>query len=200
MPWSKDQVQPVDPADLYPHDAEDAQVFEQGPFGITATAVESRSGDANGQNLRVMGGSGRDSSVRSNIGGIGDVVSLTPLPVLGAMPALDESAKTPFRPNVRCETQEPPSLEGGLGCPTAFNAAAARARSGDRRSPGRGADRFRSMVELIGRPRRCSPAHRLVLTGAIRRRHVDLDRRSASSTRSASPTSTSRSALGVDAR
>ena len=59
VPWSKDQVQPVDPSGLYPHDPSDAQVFEQGPFGITATAVESRSGDANGQNLRVLGGTGR---------------------------------------------------------------------------------------------------------------------------------------------
>ena len=31
------------------------------------------------------------------------------------MPALDSSAKTPFRPDVRCETQEPPNLNSEEG-------------------------------------------------------------------------------------
>jgi ABC-type transporter Mla subunit MlaD len=149
VPWSKDEVQPVDPGNVYPHGANGAQVFEETPYGITGTAVESRSGDANGQNLRVMGGSGANL-VRSNIGGIGDVVGLTPFELLGAMPALDDSAKTPFRPNVPCEEQEPPSLEGGLGSPPSDQTPLPRSAQGIGALEGRGANRFRSMVDLIG--------------------------------------------------
>jgi hypothetical protein len=41
------------------------------------------------------------------------LVGVTPLPILGARPAIDSSAKTPFRPDVPCETQDPPNLNGG---------------------------------------------------------------------------------------
>ncbi len=146
VPWSKDEVAAANPA--YPHGANGAQVFEEGPFGITGTAVESRSGDANGQNLRVLGGSGANL-VRSNIGGLGDVVGLTPYELLGAMPALNDSAKTPFRPNVNCETQEPPNLEGGLGAPPADQTPVSRNMQGIGALEGQGADRFRSMVDLL---------------------------------------------------
>ena len=148
VPWSKDEVQPVDPGNVYPHDADGAQIFEETPYGITGTAVESRSGDANGQNLRVLGGSGANL-VRSNIGGLGDVVALTPFELLGAMPALSDSAKTRFRPNVRCETQEPPSLEGGLGSPPSDQTPVRRSMQGVGALEGPGANRFREMAELV---------------------------------------------------
>jgi hypothetical protein len=146
IPWSKDEVTPANPT--YPHTADGEQVFESGPYGITGTAVESRSGDANGQNLRVLGGSGANL-VRSNIGGLGDVVSLTPYEILGAMPALGDSAKTRFRPGVNCETQEPPSLEGGLGAPPADQNPVARSAMGLGALEGPGANRLRSMVESL---------------------------------------------------
>ncbi len=118
VPWSKDEVQPVDPAGTYTARSRGTQIFEERPFGITGTAVESRSGDANGQNLRVLGGTGREPRSARPFGGLSDdVFALTPFPILGAMPRLNDSAKTPFRPNVRCETQEPPNLEGGMGSP-----------------------------------------------------------------------------------
>ena len=42
------------------------------------------------------------------------------------MPALDSSAKTPFRPDVACETQEPPNLNSQEGpAPEQTSAAAA---------------------------------------------------------------------------
>ena len=148
VPWSKDQVEANDPSDLYPHDPGDAKVFEQGPFGITGTAVESRSGDANGQNLRVLGGSGAFLG-RSNIGGLGNVVSLTPLPVPGALPGIDESQRTPFKPKVRCETQEPPSLEAEVvESPTEFTPVPASAIGVDALS-GPGAEKFRDGAELV---------------------------------------------------
>ena len=149
IPWSKDQVSAFDPGNVYPHDPGDAQVFEQGPFGITATAVESRSGDSNGQILRVMGGSGAFIG-RSNIGGLGDVVSLTPLPVPGALPSLDEfPSKTPFKPNARCEKQEPPNLEAEVfNSPTTFTPAPANAQGADALS-GPGAAEFKQGAQLV---------------------------------------------------
>jgi len=146
VPWSKDEVSSANPA--YPHTADGAKTFEEGPYGITGTAVESRSGDSNGQNLRVLGGSGANL-VRSNIGGLGDVVSLTPFELLGAMPAIDDSAKGKFRPKVPCETQEPPSLEGGLGAPPADQTPLPQSAQGIGALSGPGADRFRNMVELV---------------------------------------------------
>ncbi|MDQ3729614.1 MAG: MlaD family protein [Actinomycetota bacterium] len=148
VPWSKDRVEAVDPGNLYPHDPGDAKVFEQGPYGITGTAVESRSGDANGQNLRVLGGTGAFLG-RSNIAGLGNVVSLTPLPVPGALPGIDESAKTPFKPNVRCETQEPPSLEAEVvESPTVFEPVPASSQGVGALS-GPGADEFRDGANLV---------------------------------------------------
>jgi hypothetical protein len=156
VPWSKDQVDAVDdPGNIYPHEPgdvsgpdADTKVFEQGPYGITGTAVESRSGDSNGQNLRVIGGSGAFLG-RSTIGGLGDVVSLTPLPVPGAVPGLDEfPERTPLKPNVRCETQAPPNLDAQVvESPTTFTPVPASAQGVDALS-GPGADEFRDGAEL----------------------------------------------------
>lgn len=148
VPWSKDQVEADDPLGLYPHGPGDAKVFEQGPYGITGTAVESRSGDANGQNLRVLGATGANL-VRSNIGGLGDVVGLTPFPPLGALPGLEESAKTPFKPGVRCETQEPPSLVASVVKNESEVIPIPAEMQGLGALSGPGADRFREMVDLV---------------------------------------------------
>jgi phospholipid/cholesterol/gamma-HCH transport system substrate-binding protein len=121
IPWSNDTIS-VDPAAdaIYNHEP-GGRVFEESSYGITGTAVESRSGDANGQHLRVMGGSGanlvRIPAMPAGIGYPTDQISLTPFPILGAMPAVSSSRKTPFRPNVPCETQEQPDLTGGFGDP-----------------------------------------------------------------------------------
>jgi hypothetical protein len=57
------------------------------------------------------------SAIPGLSGGFQDAVGLTTFPILGAMPAITDSAKTPFKPNKRCETQEPPDLGGGVGQP-----------------------------------------------------------------------------------
>ncbi|MDQ3758811.1 MAG: MlaD family protein [Actinomycetota bacterium] len=156
VPWSKSQVDVDDPGNLYPHEPgdehgpdADTKVFEQGPYGFTATAVESRSGDSNGQNLRVLGGSGAFIG-RSNIAGLGNVVSLTPLPVPGAVPSLDEfPERTPFKPNRRCETQEPPNLTAQVfESPTEFTELDPSMR-GIGALSGPGADDFREGAELV---------------------------------------------------
>ena len=117
IPWSHDTVDPVGPA--YPHEPA-GRVFEETAYGLEGIASESRSGDANGQYVRVQAGGGTNTvkipdAVPGLNGGLQDSVGLTQFPILGQMPRLEDSAKTPFRPDVACETQEPPNLQGGLG-------------------------------------------------------------------------------------
>jgi phospholipid/cholesterol/gamma-HCH transport system substrate-binding protein len=120
IPWSEDTVKPVDPAGAYPFDPV-GRVFEETAYGLEGIAGESRSGDANGQYIRVAAGGGTNTvtipnGVPSQSGtGLEDAVGLTPFPILGSMPKITDSAKTPFRPNSPCERQEPPNLQGGVG-------------------------------------------------------------------------------------
>jgi ABC-type transporter Mla subunit MlaD len=120
IPWSEDTVQPVDPANAYPFEPV-GRVFEETAYGLEGIAGESRSGDANGQYIRVAAGGGTNTVTIPNGvpsqtgGGLEDAVGLTPFPILGAMPRIEDSAKTPFKPNSPCERQEPPNLEGGVG-------------------------------------------------------------------------------------
>lgn len=119
IPWSNDTVKPLDPD--YPHDPS-GRVFEETGYSLSGIASESRSGDANGQYIRVGAGGGTNTIKIPNAipsadgsGGLQDAVGLTPFDILGAMPRLTDSAKTPFRPKVPCETQEAPNLQAGLG-------------------------------------------------------------------------------------
>lgn len=120
IPWSNDTVQPVDPNNVYPHDPA-GRVFEETAYGLEGIASESRSGDANGQYIRVEAGGGTNTVVIPNAvpspngTGLQDSVGLLPFPILGAMPQIEDSAKTPFKPNSPCERQDPPNLEGGVG-------------------------------------------------------------------------------------
>ena len=113
IPWSHSTVEPVDPLGLYQEPIA-GRTFEATAFGITGTAGESRSGDANGQHLRVLGAGG-PNIVRYPAGLERDeVFGLTPFPIDGAIPQISDSAKTRFRPDVACETQDPPNLEAGV--------------------------------------------------------------------------------------
>ena len=42
-------------------------------------------------------------------------VGLTAFPILGSMPNIEDSVKTPFKPKKPCERQEQPNLEAGIG-------------------------------------------------------------------------------------
>jgi ABC-type transporter Mla subunit MlaD len=118
IPWSHDTVEPTDPS--YPHEPV-GRVFEETAYGLEGIASESRSGDANGQYIRVQAGGGTNTiKVPGNSGestgfATQDTVGLTPFDILGAMPRIEDSAKTPFKPNVGCETQDAPNLQAGLG-------------------------------------------------------------------------------------
>lgn len=121
IPWSNDTVKPVD-GDLavsaYPHEPQ-GRVFEETGYGLVGIASESRSGDANGQYIRTLAGGGANTVTipGSQTEAGEDLFGVMPFPILGAMPRLSDSRKTPFRPDEHCEDQEPPNLEGGVGSP-----------------------------------------------------------------------------------
>jgi ABC-type transporter Mla subunit MlaD len=120
IPWANDTVNPIDPSNQYPHEPT-GRVFEETGYGLSGIASESRSGDANGQYIRVEAGGGVNTVKVPNavpsVNGVGlqDAVGLTPFPILGSMPNIEDSLKTPFKPNKACERQEPPDLGAGVG-------------------------------------------------------------------------------------
>jgi phospholipid/cholesterol/gamma-HCH transport system substrate-binding protein len=111
-PWGDMQVQPSSNAT----EPAAGKVYQETGYGLVGLAGESRSGDANGPYIRVEAGGGQNtiifpagpagSGVEKNVG-------VTPFPILGYEPAIAASAKTPFRPDIPCETQEPPDLGSG---------------------------------------------------------------------------------------
>jgi hypothetical protein len=93
------------------------RIFEQLGYGLVGIAGESRSADANGPYARILGGGGTNTVVFPPFGGsTEEVVGIAP-DLLGARPSLDSSLKTPFRPDVRCERNDPPNLESGAAAP-----------------------------------------------------------------------------------
>jgi phospholipid/cholesterol/gamma-HCH transport system substrate-binding protein len=121
IPWSNDTVKPVSgdlPISHYPHEPQ-GRVFEETGYGLVGINGESRSGDANGQYIKSQAGGGPNTvlipSAETDAGE--DLYGLTSFPLLGAMPVITDSRKTPLRPDEHCEDQEPPNLEGGLGSP-----------------------------------------------------------------------------------
>jgi hypothetical protein len=113
LPWANDHVS-ADAA--YPF-ADGTTVYKQTAYGLSGVAGESRSGDANGQYVRAFTGAGVNSVASTPaIAGAAEQFGTLSAPILGAVPAINSSAKTPYRPDVPCETQDPPNLDaGGLG-------------------------------------------------------------------------------------
>jgi hypothetical protein len=113
IPWSNDAV---DGGAGYPHPPV-GPIYKELGYGLVGLAGESRSGDANGQYIRVNVGGGANTVSFDPEGAAESLFGLTPFPLLGAMPALDSSRKTPFRPGRPCENQEPPDLAAIAGSP-----------------------------------------------------------------------------------
>jgi virulence factor Mce-like protein len=91
-------------------------VFEEAPKPLPSLAGESRSGDANGQWFHVLVSAG-DYTVN-----VGDDPNGQPqfaqsyFPILGSQPVTPKR-RPPLRPDVPCETQEPPDLRSGQDPP-----------------------------------------------------------------------------------
>ncbi len=131
IPWGSDTV---DPPDNYPHGTF-GKVYEAAGYGLVAISGESRSGDGNGQYIRVLGGGGQNTvSLPANApaGRPEPLFGVTPFPITGSIPSfspLEDSAKTPFKPKQPCEQQEPPDLGATLGVPPPQSTTSAPASS-----------------------------------------------------------------------
>lgn len=108
LPFANDRIDSTDPGYNADHGSK-GTVFEETGYGLAGISGESRSGDANGQYIRVIGGGGTNTVQTTDEAG-NMLAGLTPFPIIGAMPAIESSAKTPYRPDVPCETQDPPDL------------------------------------------------------------------------------------------
>ena len=68
------------------------------------------------QYIRVGAGGGTNTIINppGTVQGVTDqLVGSSPFPILGSEPAFDSSARTDFRPDIPCETQEQPNLASG---------------------------------------------------------------------------------------
>jgi hypothetical protein len=136
IPWSNSTVPDPDPAPPTVTDGagtHPAKVYEETGYGLVGIGGESRSGDANGEYIRVEAGGGANTpTIPGPINGaVGQVTSSQPqsqtVPfvgftesqILGSRPNLsaghEDSLKTPFKPTVPCEGQAPPNLQASSG-------------------------------------------------------------------------------------
>ncbi|MDX6605530.1 MAG: phospholipid/cholesterol/gamma-HCH transport system substrate-binding protein [Solirubrobacterales bacterium] len=110
IPWSNTPIPNND------SDPPAAKVYQETAYGLTGVAGESRSGDANGQEFRVLGGGGTNTIAPFSTPDLAaPLTGVTPFNFIGSEPAKQSSAKTPFRPDVPCETQDPPNLHSEIG-------------------------------------------------------------------------------------
>ncbi len=137
IPWSNSSVpdsnfpppKVTDGAGTHP-----ATVGEETGYGLVGIGGESRTGDANGQYIRVEAGGGVNTPevpgpVQGTAGKVieGSQPSDQTVPfvgfaesqLLGSQPNLalghEDSVKTPFRPDAPCEKQQPPNLQTSNG-------------------------------------------------------------------------------------
>lgn len=116
IPWANDRVSGGAAYDA-DHGAQ-GRVFEETGYGFAGIAGESRSGDANGQYIRVLGAGGTNIVSTSDLSTGGTpLAGVTPFQLEGAVPPISASAKTPFKPKAPCENQEPPNLAALPGPP-----------------------------------------------------------------------------------
>ena len=149
VPWAQSEVS-AGPA--YPFPAVDP-VYKETAFALVGANGESRSGDANGQYVRAFASGGTNSVVFPPTAERPDeTVGLTAAPILGSTPAISSSAKTPYRPDVPCETQEPPNLDAGGSGPVPDQQQLAAVPPLELQSPiGDAVRMFRAKFDPLGR-------------------------------------------------
>ena len=104
LPWTRDKV----PDPIFPTDQ---NILEQSTKYLPGLAGESRSGDANGQWIRVLAAGGTNL-VQLKPG----IFAATAAPIGGVQPVVP-STIPPLRTDVPCETQDRPDLRATLGSP-----------------------------------------------------------------------------------
>jgi hypothetical protein len=114
IPWSNTPIPNQNGPSDSDSDPPAAKVYQETAYGFAGVGGESRSGDANGQEFRVLGGGGQNTIAPFTTPDLtGQVTGVAPFAFEGSQPAKQSSAKTPFRPDVPCETQDPPDLHAG---------------------------------------------------------------------------------------
>jgi phospholipid/cholesterol/gamma-HCH transport system substrate-binding protein len=108
IPWGNTEVPAAETAD-------DQEVYKNTGHGLVGVGGESRTGDASGQWFRVLGSGGAATAAAAFPTDSGPVAGVLANSFTGTQPALTSSAKTPFRPDVPCETQDPPNLQSDIG-------------------------------------------------------------------------------------
>jgi ABC-type transporter Mla subunit MlaD len=111
IPWSNSDIPDPDP-DATQTDLNHGKVFQETAYAFAGINGESRSGDGNGEFVKVLGASG-PNLVAFNDPESERLFGQTAFPLLGARPAIQSSAKPPFRPDAPCERQQPPNLDSG---------------------------------------------------------------------------------------
>jgi hypothetical protein len=115
LPWADDRI---DGGSAYNAEhGPNGTVFVETGYGLAGINGESRSGDANGPYIRVIGGGGTNTVQITDQTTGEDLAGVTPFPIAGAMPPLSASVKTPFNPDAPCENQAPPDLSAVPGPP-----------------------------------------------------------------------------------
>jgi phospholipid/cholesterol/gamma-HCH transport system substrate-binding protein len=110
IPWSNTPIPNTD------SDPAAAKVYQETAYGLSGVAGESRSGDANGQEFRVLGGGGTNTIAPFSTPDLAaPLTGVSAFNFLGSQPSKQSSAKTPFRTDVPCETQDPPDLHSDVG-------------------------------------------------------------------------------------
>ena len=143
IPWSETPI---------PNDDSDppaAEVYKETAYGLSGVAGESRSGDANGQEFRVLGGGSSFSIAPFPSSDLSEpLTGVVPFEFEGAQPAIQSSAKTPFHPNDPCENQDPPNLASSVasGPETTANPTGASATGGSSEK----AQLTRRYAEILG--------------------------------------------------
>jgi phospholipid/cholesterol/gamma-HCH transport system substrate-binding protein len=130
IPWSETPIPNND------SDPPAAEVYKETAYGLTGVAGESRSGDANGQMFRVLGGGSGFSIAPFPSPELAEpLTGVAPFEILGAQPTLQSSAKTPFHPNDPCENQEVPDLRSSVASGPDTNPTSASATATPSGSP-----------------------------------------------------------------
>jgi phospholipid/cholesterol/gamma-HCH transport system substrate-binding protein len=107
LPWSNDTV----PDEAFPASG---PVFQTAVKWLPGINGESRSFDANGPWFKVLGSGGLETLQLGQ-----GILGLPLFPVVGVNPQEPTSGRPPLRPDVPCETQEPPNLESEPAGPPA---------------------------------------------------------------------------------
>ncbi len=123
LPWSDTEYHPFENAP-----GDNVTVYKETGYSLAGVAGESRSGDAQGEWFRVLGGGG-SNTISLPTTDTGPAAGVVPFNIIGSEPAKQSSQKTPFRPDMPCENQDPPDLNSSLG-PAPATSSASRSDSG----------------------------------------------------------------------